>query len=94
MELESILKTVKLNGKADEVIWKPGNASFTTKLGVEWLESESHQDIVTWNFLWKIKVPPKVLISIWIIQRAIVRTRAFLFKRLGQGIASTICPYC
>lgn len=60
MELESILKTVKLNGKADEVIWKPENASFTTKLGVEWLESESHQDIVTWNFLWKIKVPPKV----------------------------------
>lgn len=35
MELESILKTMKLNSKVDELIWKPGNATFTSRLGIE-----------------------------------------------------------
>lgn len=62
IELEIILKSVKLNGKADDLIWKPGNSSFSIKTGLEWLESKSLPDEVLWSFLLKIKVPPKVLI--------------------------------
>lgn len=94
IELECILKTIKLNGKADELIWKPGNASFSTKTRLDWLMSDSKQEVVSWAFLWKIKVLPKVMIFLWKVQRNLLPTRVFLHKRMGQEISSTVCLFC
>lgn len=50
-ELDFILKSVKLNGKKDELIWNPSKAPFTTNL-VEWLENGCQQDKVSWCFFY------------------------------------------
>lgn len=67
-ELENLLGLFKFSSKSDELIWLPMQTSFSSKAGVEWLSNNSQIDNIHWNFIWSLKVPPKITIFLWKIQ--------------------------
>lgn len=62
LRLDEFIKMVKFNHKEDELIWKPSSEPYSVKAGIEALQSSPCIENLDWHFIWKFKVPAKVML--------------------------------
>lgn len=90
-----IMTSISLVDSEDELCWLPGKGSWTTKnfrlAYYSSLFQEPHP-ACGWNLLWSVKVPPKIKVFLWKLQRKILPTNMFLGNRI-QSIP-TVCKWC
>jgi hypothetical protein len=81
---------------ADAFIWPQNkNGIYSTKSGYNWLISHQASDnnhSVTWNWIWRLKVPEKFKFLVWLACHEAVPTLSLLNHR--NMVASPTCSKC
>lgn len=93
--LTNILLEIRLMEGEDGLLWTPGDGEFSSKKCCKVLmnsNEETYSPFSIWNRIWKAKVPPKIAIFLWKLQREIVPTRKFLSERIAT--VPTTCLWC
>lgn len=80
---------------ANEWVWRPlSSKAMTVATIYDYLNSE-HLDMHTWNgwnFIWKLKVVPRVKVFIWKLAHGKLPTRSYLYN-LNLG-PDSLCSFC
>jgi len=80
----------------DAFIWPLNkNGIYNTKSGYNWLLSlheADNQASVSWNWIWRLKVPEKINFLIWLACHNVAPTLALLNHR--NMVKSAICSRC
>ncbi|KAK1399306.1 hypothetical protein POM88_009169 [Heracleum sosnowskyi] len=92
--LNEIIKGVSLNSREDVLIWLPGKDKYTVKEGTSLMGFGNNAITDSWNFIWNLKIPPKVQIFMWKLHHGILHVKAFLKSRMRNSQASSNCCRC
>ena len=80
----------------DECIWKPhpsGLYSTKSAYAVMWGEAAVDNQVQHFEELWKLKIPPKVVVFAWRLFRDRLPTKSNLTRR-NVALNDTYCPFC
>lgn len=92
-ELDDIIQEVILSGINDQLICRHNKDGYSSKAGYAHYFNVSEINNVAWSKLWRIKIPPKVILFLWKIEHGVLPTSKFLYSRLNNGI-NPICLRC
>lgn len=93
--LRHLIDEINLSDEEDRLIWTPGSGIFSTKECCRLLSTNQAVELRStsnWNTIWKSKLPPKINIFLWKIQRGILHTRRFLNSRISN--IPPLCVWC
>ena len=82
--------------KMDEWIWKPhpsGLYSTKSAYAEMWGEAAADNQVQDFEELWKLKIPPKVVVFAWRLFRDRLPTKSNLTRR-NVALNDTYCPFC
>lgn len=88
--LLTLINSVQLSVSNDAVAWKIGNKGFTVKFLYNSMQTEKPQKI--YKVLWKMKLPAKIKIFLWLLLWKRILTKDNLKKRGWLGDHS--CMFC
>lgn len=86
------LDLLGLNSNEDKLVWVHNNNLFTSKECYLSMVANLNQSAF-WKTLWKIRVPPKVLIFLWKIEHKILPINLLLSSRLHLPASCKWCGY-
>lgn len=75
------------------VVWTPSNSNFSTRTYYQHLERIDNVGEGNWKKFWKIKVPPKIHIFLWKIEKGIMYVSKFIKDRLKMDF-DPVCKMC
>lgn len=85
--LLSNLSKVDLKAEPDMLVWLPVKGNFSSKQFIQLCDHDPSNQVIPlcdWNILWATKLPPKLKIFFWKLQRGILATRKFLKSRMSH----------
>lgn len=91
-KIGDLVRTITLAKDKDEMIWAYTKKGLSLKAATDLLTCNSSP--ISWEFVWKLKVPNKVKIFLWKAHLGILPTRNFLALRNIKLSDSTTCPVC
>lgn len=89
--LGHITENIKLSNKEDKLFWKVNGGDYSTSQGYDILQGVGNQE-THWLLLWKLCVPPKVKIFLWLFMHERLPTMSEIHRRGFQ--INTTCIWC
>lgn len=89
--LKSSCSLVSLSDRKDKLFWKL-EARGTFSVGSLYRSLKRAKVPFPYSFLWKIKIPLKIKVFLWLVSKESILTRDVLKQRGGRG--SDLCPFC
>lgn len=89
--LDSLISNVLLKHGNDKLSWHDMHNIFSSQYCYQHFLLDTHTDD-SWNFIWKLKIPPIIKFFLWQLNHKILPTFSFLKKR--NIIHNEICKWC
>lgn len=94
LDLNHIISSISFNLKEDVLIWNPEKDTYSVRKGVDHYFKSLEDSSVSWDFIWKLKIPHKVMLFLWKFHNGILPSKEFLAKRLGLVHNQLVCSSC
>jgi hypothetical protein len=89
-EMKHMCRDIHLTGADDSVSWTLDKKGFSAKSLYKKIRSDLSE--VPFKFLWKVKIPQKIKIFLWLIARSKILSKGNLIKRMWKGGGE--CCFC
>jgi len=67
--------------------------AFTIKSAIQILQASMAMEVVKWDWIWKLRLPHRILVFIWLLLHRKILTNAERFRRkLSSNPQCGICP--
>ncbi|XP_017256587.1 uncharacterized protein LOC108226154 [Daucus carota subsp. sativus] len=90
-DLKEVIDRVDLKPGKDVLIWTHSNKEYSVKVASQ---CNFGTQSVSWDFIWKLKVPHKIKIFLWKLQLSILPTKVLLSTRNIIPDDGSWCPLC
>lgn len=89
---ELLVRNTKcLTGK-DSLVWSASHKEYSVSKATSILASQNSE--VSWQFIWKLRLPFKIKTFLWKIQLNVLPTGSFLLNRGILPVAQVVCKLC
>lgn len=90
--LETLIGQINFSAGQDLVYWSVTEKSYAVSSATDFLYSPG--EVVSWSFIWKLRVPHKIKVFLWKVHLDIIPTRFFLLKRGIIPLGMEQCALC
>lgn len=90
--LELLVQSVKFSKGSDFLVWSVSHKDYSVSKATSFLAAQ--HSVVSWQFIWKLRIPNKIKTFLWKVHLNILPTGSFLHNRGILPEAQVTCKLC